>query len=419
LRIEFGRPSLGAAFFFLSGRILEDMKRTFLPRTQTLAATLILTFLAADVTWSQSAPGFPYNPDANGNESIETGDLIQFLTYFGSSFLPSGVLPVEGGGTGVSTVDSARVVLSVSTYEDVIPAGQTGARGQVNGSLNISQSLAQGFGTSASGSYAQAQGRNTTASGAYSFASNQNSVATGVCSSAIGEGSSATATAAHAQGLGSAASGIASHAEGYQTDALSSYSHSEGYRTEASNTAAHAEGYQTTADGLYSHAENRNTTASATCAHAEGEGTSATADAAHSEGFQTLSSGFAAHAEGYQTVASGQYSHASGRGSAATASSSAAVGYNVVADQENSTAVGQWNLEGQTGVLFAVGNGADVDNRSDAFQVDNLGNVTASGKVIASGQDLLLLITTLQNQVDSLNAQVAEMQSQIDALGGN
>lgn len=419
MRIKIGRPSLGAAFFFAFGVIFWDMNSKTFPSFQSvLMAFGMMTVLVIGAS-AQSEPGFPYNPDANGNEIIETGDLISFLTYFGSSFLPSGVLPVEGGGTGVSTADSARVVLQVSTYADVIPLGEPGARGQINGSLNITQALAQGFGTSATGTYAQAQGRNTTASGAYSFASNQNSTATGVCSSAIGEGSSSTSTAAHAQGLGSLAAGLASHAEGYQTEALSSYSHSEGYRTEASNTAAHAEGYQSLADGLYSHAENRNTTASATCAHAEGEGTSATADAAHSEGFQTLSSGFAAHAEGYQTVASGLYSHASGRGSTATASSSAAVGYNVVADQENSTVVGQWNLEGQTGLLFVVGNGADVDNRSDALQVDNLGNVTASGKVVANGQDLLLLITTLQNQVDTLNAQVTTMQAQIDALGGN
>ena len=83
-----------------------------------------------------------------------------------------------------------------------------------------------------------------------------------------------------------------------------------------------------------------------------------------------------------------------------------------MADQENSFVVGQWNLEGQTNVLFAVGNGADGDNRADALQVDDLGNVTASGKVIASGQDLLQLISALQDQVDSL-------QTQLDALGGN
>ena len=57
-------------------------------------------------------------------------------------------------------------------------------------------------------------------------------------------------------------------------------------------------------------------------------------------------------------------------------------------------------------MLFAVGNGADEDNRSDALQVDQLGNLTASGKVIANGQDLLLLISALQTQVDTLSSQL-------------
>ena len=417
MRIKIGRPSLGAAFFFGLGPNLGDM--IWKNCVRALPALALLVFCFVGQASAQSEPGFPYNPDANGNEQIESSDLIAFLTYFGSPFLPSGVLPVEGGGTGVSTVDSARAVLGVSTYIDVTPVGEIGPRGEVTGSLNITQTLAQGFGTVATGSYAHAQGRNTEATGPYSFACNQNSTATAVCSSAIGEGSSATATAAHSQGFGSEAGGLASHAEGYYTEATSNYSHSEGYRTDAYNTAAHAEGYQSLASGLYSHAENRNTTASATCAHAEGEGTSATADAAHSEGFQSVASGFASHAEGYETTASGLYSHASGRTTAATANSSAAIGYNLVADQENSTVVGQWNLEGQTNVLFAVGNGADADNRSDALQVDQQGNLTASGKVIASGQDLLLLITTLQTQVDTLTAQLGAMQAQLDALGGN
>ena len=63
-------------------------------------------------------------------------------------------------------------------------------------------------------------------------------------------------------------------------------------------------------------------------------------------------------------------------------------------------------------MLFAVGNGADAENRSDALQLDNLGNLTTSGTVVANGQDLLSLIATLQAQVDSLTTQVA-------ALSGN
>ena len=377
----------------------------------TRLTTLCLTLTLVAASSAQSEGNFPYNPDSNDNGTVETNDLLEFLTVFGSTFFPVGVLPIEGGGTGVTTVDSAKLVLGVSVFSDINAIGVVNPRGQVTGSLNISQSLNQGSGTNASGTYSHAQGRNTTASGAYSFACNQNSTAQGICSSAIGEGTTATATASHSQGFGSQATGLASHAEGYQTDAISSYTHAEGYRTEASNTAAHAEGYQSVANGLYSHAENRNTTASATCAHAEGEGTSATADAAHSEGYQTLSSGFGAHAEGFQTVASGQYSHASGRGSVATANASAAVGYNLVADQENGTVVGQWNLESQTGVLFAVGNGADATTRSDAFQVTADGNALVTGSLTVGGVDLIGLIATLQAQVDSL-------QQQVDLLGG-
>ena len=53
-----------------------------------------------------ASSSFPYNPDANANEVVDSGDLLSFLTYYGGSFLPTGVLPVEGGGTGVATVDS-------------------------------------------------------------------------------------------------------------------------------------------------------------------------------------------------------------------------------------------------------------------------------------------------------------------------
>ena len=371
--------------------------------------TMLLAGILTVPTWAQSTGSFPYNPDANNNGLVESGDLIEFLTFYGNAFQASGVLPVSGGGTGVTTVDSAKVVLGVSTYSDETPAGEVSPTGQITGSLNITQRLAQGLGTDASGTYAHAQGRNTTASGTYSFACNQNSTATATCSSAIGEGSTATAVAAHSQGFGTNADGLASHAEGYYSDATDNYAHAEGYRTDATNTAAHSEGYESEASGLYSHAENRGTTASGTSSHAEGQATTASSDGAHSEGYETVASGFASHAEGYATTASGLYSHASGRSTAATGTSAAALGYNVIADQENSTVVGQWNLEGQSGVLFAVGNGADADNRSDALQLDNLGNLTLSGSVVAGGQDLLSLIAALQAQVDSLTQQVAEL----------
>ena len=313
---------------------------------------------------------FPYNPDANESGTVGSEDLLAFLSVYGSAFLPSGVLPVAGGGTGVSTLDSARLALGVSTFADVIPLGQSGPEAQVTGDLRITQNLNQGQGNVASGLYAAVSGRGGTASGTYSFVTNQNSTATAICSSAIGEGTSATSTAAHSQGFGSEASGLAAHAEGYYTVASSSSSHAEGYQTEASANYAHAEGYQSDATGL------------------------------------------ASHAQGYRSTASGLYSHASGRNATASANSASAIGYNVTADQANSTVVGQWNALNQGGLLFAVGNGEAEDDRSDALQVDTAGNVLAAGRLFAEGSDLLQLVINLQAQVDSMQIQLNLLQGE-------
>jgi len=113
-------------------------------------ACILATFVSFTLC-AQSTGDFPYNPDANGNQTIEVTDLVEFLTVFGANYLPIGVLPVEGGGTGVTTVDSAKIVLQVSTYSDITAAGQVNPRGQINGALNITQSLNQGFGTEYSG----------------------------------------------------------------------------------------------------------------------------------------------------------------------------------------------------------------------------------------------------------------------------
>ena len=349
---------LWGGLLFWGRAYLGDMK-------QLLTLALCLFSLGAMAQGS-----FPYNPDANENGTVGSEDLLAFLSVYGSAFLPSGVLPVAGGGTGVSTLDSARLALGVSTFADVIPLGQSGPEAQVTGDLHITQNLNQGQGNVASGLYAAVSGRGGTASGTYSFVTNQNSTATATCSSAIGEGTSATATAAHSQGFGSEASGLAAHAEGYYTVASSSSSHAEGYQTEASANYAHAEGYQSDATGL------------------------------------------ASHAQGYRSTASGLYSHASGRNATASANSASAIGYNVTADQANSTVVGQWNALNQGGLLFAVGNGEAEDDRSDALQVDTAGNVLAAGRLFAEGSDLLQLVINLQAQVDSMQIQLNLLQGE-------
>jgi len=353
----------------------------------------------------------PYNPDFDGDGNIGAPDLLGFLPTYGETFQPEGVLPVEFGGTGETTVNGIKSLIGVTVFEDITPTGQQNSAGLVQGDIVVSGTLSQGDGCAATGNFANASGRFSLATGYYSNASNQNCEAQGICSHAEGEGTTAISTASHSEGMLTTAQGIGSHAEGYQTETTANYCHAEGYQTEATNTASHAEGWNTEASGLYSHAENRNTVADATCAHAEGEGTSALADAAHSEGFQSVASGFASHAEGYQTESFGSYSHASGRGSLAFATASAAVGYNVIADQQHSTAVGQFNEVDRVGTLFVVGSGESEEMRANAFEVgaDGAlvnGDLEVSGNINLGGENLLQIIAELQEQIDQLQAEL-------------
>lgn len=358
----------------------------------------------------------PYNPDFDGDGMIGSPDLLGFLPSFGSEFQVDGVLPVDLGGTGVSSLDSLKHALEITVFEDITAVGQQNSAGLVQGDIVVTGTFTQGEGSAATGSFAHASGRFSLATGYYSFASNQNCTATGICSSAEGEGTTSSSTASHSEGMLTTAFGTGSHAEGYQTETSANYCHSEGYQTIASNIAAHSEGWNTVASGLYSHAENRNTVANSTCAHAEGEGTSALADAAHSEGFQSVATGFASHAEGYQTESIGSYSHASGRGAVASATASAAVGYNVIADQQYSTVVGQFNEADRVGTLFVVGDGASDAVRSNAFEVSSdgavvNGDLVVSGGISLDGQELLQIIFGLQAQIDAL-------QEDLDAVIG-
>ena len=376
---------------------------------------LPLFALLAVSAFAQSEDSYyPYNPDYDGDTVIGTPDLLGFLVVYGEAYLPDGVLPIENGGTGEDSVEGIRSALGITVFEDVTPAGEQNSSGIVQGDIEITGKFVQGYGCTATGSFAHASGRNNTASGFYSNATNQNCTATGICSSAEGEGTTASSTAAHAEGFLTVASGIGAHAEGYQTETSANYSHSEGYQTEATNTAAHAEGWNTVASGLYSHAENRNTIANSTCAHAEGEGTSALADAAHSEGFQSVATGFASHAEGYQTESIGSYSHAAGRGSVATATASSAVGYNLIADQDYSSVVGQYNEADRDGTLFVVGAGENDSERANAFEVSAggallNGDLEVSGNINMNGTNLLQVIAGLQAQIDALQAELDGM----------
>ena len=389
-------------------------------------------FLAITVLQSQAQTSnnslLPYNPDIDGNGTIEVTDLMGFLPLFGGSYIAEGTLPIANGGTGATTVDEARLALTISVFSDLPLVEGVSPGGQVTGTLNITGALTQGPSSAATGLDAVATGNNSIASGDNSQASNKNCVAEGDCSIAQGESTTATALASSAEGMLTYSSGLGSHSEGMQTLAQGDYSHSEGFQTEATNVSAHAEGYGTVASGLYSHAANRFSIATHTCAHAEGESTSALADAAHSEGLGTVASGFASHAQGYQSIASGGYSHSGGRASLASATGSTAMGYGLIADQQYSSVVGKFNLENRTGTLFAVGNGTSASIRTNIFEITSYeallnGDLNVTGLISINGVDLGAEVLTnqvdiqmLMSEIQNLQAIIADLQDQIDLL---
>ena len=347
-----------------------------------MKTTLLISFFL--FTGILASAQLPFNPDVDGDEMVLTPDFLEFVSLYGQPFESDEVVPVLNGGTGSSTPWQAKDSLLLSFFGDSVMTigNQPTAVGWVNGRLRVTNSIIEGFQTTASGLYAHGEGYSTTASGNFSHSQNRFTVASGICSHAEGEGSTATATAVHA----------------------------EGFQSTATATAAHAEGYETQAIGPFSHASNRNTVADGICAHAEGESTSALADAAHSEGYFTQATGFASHSEGTNTIASGTASSASGTFTRA--------------DQNNQTAIGQYNLLDQTGAMFTVGIGTSEANRNDAFQVYNSGLVAVpdtlqvGNQLNVQGQDILQLILDLQASNAALQSQIQLLQEQIDILNG-
>ena len=120
----------------------------------------------------------------------------------------------------------------------------------------------------------------------------------------------------------------------------------------ASGDFSHAEGYYATASGEGSHAEGQGTTASGTCAHAEGNYSNA--------------SGNYSHAEGNSTITKNQSEHASGQ-------------FNV--SSSVSTTFGN---AGNT--LFSVGNGTSSNNRKNAFEIRQNGDIY----ITSGGTDIKL-----------------------------
>lgn len=102
--------------------------------------------------------------------------------------------------------------------------------------------------------------------------------------------------------------------------------------------------------------------------HAEGNDTIASGDASHAEGFWTEAKGSYTHVEGFRTLAKDNCSHAEGAGTIARAFQHVQ---------------GKYNIEDTMTFAHIVGNGNDMDDRSNAHTLDWDGNAWYAGKVSA------------------------------------
>lgn len=127
---------------------------------------------------------------------------------------------------------------------------------------------------------------------------------------------------------------------------------------------SHAEGSGTSASGASSHAQNANTQASGDNSTACGLDTIASGESSFSEGNNTKAEGIGAHAMGDSTEAKGDFSLASGQGT--------------IANNACETAHGKFNKSGD-GTLYSVGVGTDKENRKNAVEVKDNGDVYMMG----------------------------------------
>lgn len=116
------------------------------------------------------------------------------------------------------------------------------------------------------------------------------------------------------------------------------------------------------ATGQFSHAEGQSTTAGGFGSHAEGVGTIVRGTVGHAEGQSTQANGNTSHAEGLYTIAHGDCQHVQGK--------------NNIEDTEDKYA-------------HIVGNGQDIDIRSNAHTIDwnGMGWFKGGLKIGGNGQD--------------------------------
>ncbi len=366
----------------------------------------------------------------------------------------------KDGHAEIATMGETDNSLVTKQYVDgKIGIGQQTAEGgeifndYVNNEASGKYSHAEGYYNIASGYAAHAEGGGSQidpnmATGSYSHAEGEGTQASGNGSHSEGQYTKAQGTSSHAEGWGTEASGTYSHAEGRATTAIGKYSHAEGSYTQASGDVSHASGHKTTAGyqnqfvcGCWNdnksgtlfevgngddmeeicsnafevyfdgHAEvqkmgdSDNSVAtkqyvdSVAGSSSGGSGVGKTDQNGTGEIFNNytnnIASGPYSHAEGSGTQAKSFASHAEGASTAANAPYSHASGNSTIAGQPNQFVCGIYN-NNKTDTIFEIGNGAALNNRSNAFEVYTDGSIAIGGVKITPDQ--LTALLNLLNQ---------------------
>ena len=416
----------------------------------------------------------PYNPDVDGNGIIGSSDLIGFLPLYGENFQADGVLPIELGGTGETSITDIRKTLNISAFQDdTLDVGiQIGGCGlpfacnydlaadytiiamcdftscqgctnstacnyDVNSYLDDGSCILPQIGYDCNGEcidddndgicdevepYLEPNCNNQLAcnfgtpdEACIFLDDNGNVCAQGGCTivGALNYNENADFNDGSCEYflVGGIVNGTFKVTETFN----------HGFGNSVTGAYAQASGRNNIASGTYSFASNQNCSATSICASAQNEGTTASGVASHAEGFTTLASGFSSHAEGRNTTASGDYSHAQGYNTTASGYYSHAQGRNSEATNNATTAIGYGVVADQENSLV-VGKYNEENREGTLFVVgDGESDAARSNAFEVSSDGALVNGDLVVSGGISLDGQellqiIAGLQAQIDAL---
>lgn len=135
-----------------------------------------------------------------------------------------------------------------------------------------------------------------------------------------------------------------------------------------------------------SHVEGRDNTVGSDASHVEGRMCKAVGENSHAENYYAQALGIHSHAEGSSTIAKGAHAHVEGACNEANGMDSHAEGRNSVAEGVSQHVQGRANIiDYEEKYLHIVGNGTDVNSRSNAHTIDWDGNGWFKGTLKIGG----------------------------------